>query len=106
MEQQAATSTRTDQEPRSHDESAAPARPGRRPVFGLVSFGLLLTVTLAIDGFADVAPMPGTALVMAGMMLVVGVADLLDPAARRLAAGVRLGGMAMAVLGIAVQIFG
>ena len=68
--------------------------------------GLLLTATLTIDGFADVPPMPGTALVAAGLMLSIGVADLLDPAARRLVAGVRIGGYFMALLGLAVQLIG
>ena len=104
MEQQAATSTA--QRPGLREEFTGPPRPGRRPVFSLIAFGLLLTVTLAIDGFADVPPMPGTALVAAGLMLLLGVAELMDPAARRLVIGVRFGGLAMALLGLAVQVFG
>ena len=104
MEQQAATSTA--QRPGLREEFTGPPRPGRRPVFSLIAFGLLLTVTLAIDGFADVPPMPGTALVAAGLMLLLGVAELMDPAARRLVIGVRFGGLAMALLGLAVQFFG
>ena len=104
MEQQAATSTA--QRPGLREEFTGPPRPGRRPVFSLIAFGLLLTVTLAIDGFADVPPMPGTALVAAGLMLSMGVADLLDPAVRRLVVGVRIGGYVMALLGLAVQLVG
>lgn len=106
MEQQAATSTRTDQRSELRDEFVGPTRPGWRPVFALVTFGLLLTVTLAIDGFTDVPPMPGTALTAAGCMLFLGVAELLDPAARRLVIAVRIGGMVMALLGLAVNLFG
>src|SRR5699024_11696456 len=44
-----------------------------------------------------VPPMPGTALVAAGLMLLLGVAEVLDPAARRLVIGVRFGGLAMEI---------
>lgn len=100
------SATRTEATSRKEGEFLGPPRPGRRPVYSLITFGLLLTATLAIDGFADVPPMPGTALVAAGLMLLLGVADLLDPAARRLVIGVRFGGMAMALLGLAVQLLG
>src|SRR5699024_12110076 len=65
--------------------------------------GNRVAVTLAIDGFADVPPMPGTALVAAGLMLLLGVAELLDPAIRRLVIGVRFGGSAMTLLGFALR---
>lgn len=100
------TATRAETTSRSDGEFLGPPRPGWRPVYSLITFGLLLTATLAIDGLADVPPMPGTALVAAGLMLLLGVADLLDPAARRLVIGVRFGGMAMALLGLAVQLLG
>ncbi|HJF51216.1 MAG TPA: hypothetical protein K8W24_15750 [Brachybacterium paraconglomeratum] len=106
MEQPAEARARTEQTPRPHDEVADGTGPGWRPVYGLIVFGLLLTATLTIDGFADVPPMPGTALVAAGLMLSMGVADLLDPAVRRLVVGVRIGGYVMALLGLAVQLVG
>lgn len=104
MEQ--STETHAEQTPRQDEEVAELPGPGWRPRYGLIVFGLLLTATLTIDGFADVQPMPGTALVAAGLMLSIGVADLLDPAARRLVAGVRIGGYVMALLGLAVQLIG
>src|SRR5699024_10077725 len=42
-------------------------------------------------------------LVAAGLMLLLGVAELLDPAIRRLVIGVRFGGSAMTLLGFAVR---
>ena len=75
-------------------------------MFSLIAFGLLLTATLAIDGFTDVPPMPGTALIAAGFMLLLGVAELLDPTSRRLVIGVRFGGVVMALLGLVVKLVG
>lgn len=103
MEQPA--TTRTEQTPRP-DENPAAAGPGRRPVFCLIGFGLLLTVTLTIDALRDASTMSALALTFAGITLFTGVADLLDPAARRLVAGVRYGGMAMALLGLVLQFVG
>lgn len=106
MDQQADTRSRTGLRSRVRDEFTGPPRPSGYAVYALLIFGLLLSATLTIDGFTGVSPMPGTALVMAGMMLLTGVAELMDPAARRVVIGVRFGGMAMALLGIAVQLFG
>lgn len=106
MEDQTATQARPAPTTQLRDELVGPPRPSRRAVLALVAFGLLLTATLAIDGLTDVPPMPGVALVAAGMMLLLGVAELLDPAARRLVIGVRVGGSAMALLGFAVQLVG
>ena len=104
MEQTAAT--RTEQTPRLDEKPAAQHRPGWAPVFCLTMFGLLLTVTLTIDALSDASTMSGLALTQAGIMLFTGVAELLDPAARRLVAGVRYGGMAMALLGLVLQFVG
>lgn len=101
MEQ--STEARTDQGPRPAEEPAASSYPDWRPVFSLITFGLLLTVTLVIDALTEVPPMPGLALTAAGLMLSLGAADLLDSASRRLTFGVRVGGWTMAVLGFAVQ---
>lgn len=100
------TASRTEQTPRQNDEVADRPGPGWRPVYGLIIFGLLLTVTLAIDALRDASTMSGFALTIAGIMLSTGVADLLDPAARRLVTGVRYGGMAMALLGLVLQFVG
>ena len=104
MEQTAASRTRPAQDQR--EESVDRPGPGWRPVFCLVGFGLLLTVTLVIDALRDASTMSASALVFTGIMLFTGVADLLDPAARRLVIGVRYGGMAMALLGLVLQFVG
>ena len=97
---------RTEQMSRRSERHHAPHQPGWRPVFGLIIFGLVLTASLTIDGFSDASPDPGLALVAAGFMLCFGVANLLDPAARRLVAGVRIGGYVMALLGFVGQFVG
>lgn len=104
MEQ--STTTRTEQTPRPHQEATTAAGPGWRLALCLIGFGLLLTVTLAIDALSDASSMSELVLVFAGIMLCAGVAELLDPAARRLVAGVRYGGMAMALLGLVLQFVG
>lgn len=98
--------SRDQQSARPREEADGPPRAGWRPVVSLIGFGLLLVVTLLIDALSDASTMSGAALTFAGIMLLAGVADLLDPAARRLAAGVRIGGMVMALLGLAVQFIG
>ncbi|MCT1998538.1 hypothetical protein M3C58_10095 [Brachybacterium muris] len=69
-------------------------------VVSLIVFGLLLIVTLTIDALRDASTMCGFALTIAGIMLSAAVADLLDPAARRLLASVRYSGIAMALRGL------
>lgn len=100
------TEPRTGQMSRRSERHHAPHQPGGAPVFSLIIFGLVLTASLTIDGFSDASPDPGIALVAAGFMLCLGVANLLDPAARRLVAGVRIGGYVMALLGFVVQFVG
>ena len=98
--------SRDQQSARPREGADGPHQPGWAPVFSLIIFGLVLTATLTVDGFSDASPDPGIALVAAGFMLCFGVANLLDPAARRLVAGVRYGGYVMAVIGFAVQLIG
>lgn len=100
------TEPRTEQMSRRSERHHASHQPGWRPVFSLIMFGLVLTASLTIDGFSGASPDPGIALVAAGFMLCLGVANLLDPAARRLVAGVRIGGYVMALLGFVVQFVG
>jgi len=104
MEQSTAARTRPAQGERG--EVADRPGPGRRPVFSLAFFGLLLSLTLVIDALHDASKMSGSALTLAGIMLFTGVAELLDPAARRLIIGVRYGGVVMALLGFVLQVFG
>ena len=105
MEQTAEARARTEQTLRpSEGPDALRSRKGA--VISLIFFGLLLTVTLTIDALRDASTMSGFALTIAGIMLSAGVAELLDPAARRLVVGVRYGGMAMALLGLVLQFVG
>ena len=104
MEQTAAS--RTEQTPRQDRRPDASHQPGWAPVFSLIIFGLVLTASLTIDGFSDASPDPGIALVAAGFMLSFGVANLLDPAARRLVASVRIGGYVMVLLCSVAQFVG
>lgn len=106
MEQQTDTRTRTGSTPPVPEERSGASRPSGRAQFGLAFFGLLLAVTLTVDAFSDAPSMQGLALTTAGLMLLIGVAELLDPAARRLVIGVRIGGVAMALLGLVLQIVG
>ena len=99
------TETRIEQTPRVEKKLDTPPR-RRGAVISLIFFGLLLTVTLTIDALRDASTMSGFALVYAGIMLFTGVANLLDPAARRLVAGVRIGGYVMALLGLVLQFVG
>lgn len=102
MEQLDAMDTVQRARPRQGADSES--SPSWRPVFCLVVFGLLLTVTLTMDALREPSTLSGSALVYAGIMLFAGVADLLDPAARRVVVGVRYGGMAMALLGLVLQL--
>ena len=102
MEQTTDARTRTEQTPRPSEGPDA-LRRRKGAVVSLIVFGLLLAVTLTIDALRDASTMSGFALTIAGIMLSVGVAELLDPAARRLVTGVRYGGMVMAVLGLVLQ---
>lgn len=69
-------------------------------MISLIFFGMLLIETLTIDALRDASTMCGFALTIAGIKLSAAVADILDPAARRLLASVRYGGMAMALRGL------
>lgn len=72
--------------------------------FALVAFGLLLTASLVIPAVAEVAPMPGASLVFLGMMLLLGVAELIEASSRRLVIALRIGGVAISLLGLVVQL--
>ena len=97
--------SRTEQTP-PPSEGPDALRRRKRAVISLIFFGLLLTVTLTIDALRDASAMSGFALTLVGILLFTGVAELLDPAARRLVIGMRSGGMAMALLGLMLQFVG
>lgn len=86
------------------EELVGPPRPSKRAQFSAVAFGLLLVATLSIPVFWDVEPMPGFALVAAGMMLLLGFAELMDANNRRFIIAVRGGALVIALLGFAIQV--
>ena len=85
------------------DEVVGPPRLSKRAQFSVVAFGLLLVASLVIPVFWDVEPMPGFSLVAAGMMMLLGFAELMDASQRRLVVAVRCGGLTIALLGFAIQ---
>jgi len=104
MQDQTATRTRPASRTTVRDELLAPPRPSRRAQFSVVAFGLLLVASLVIPAVTDTAPVPGLSLVFAGMMILLGFAELLDASKRRFVIGLRVGGTAMALLGFAIQL--
>lgn len=85
------------------DEFLGPPRLGKRALFSVIGFGLLLVASLVIPVLWDVEPMPGFALVAAGMMMLLGFAELLDASNRWFVTVVRVGGLVIALLGFAIQ---
>ncbi|MDN5687884.1 MAG: hypothetical protein L0G94_14600 [Brachybacterium sp.] len=89
--------------PALRDDIVGPPRPSWRARYSLALFGLLLVASLAIPVFTETPAMPGISLVMLGMLLLLGVAELLDPGPRRFVIAVRGGGTAIALLGFVIQ---
>lgn len=106
MSAQHAAHDASSMEPRAHLEPNPPngRRPRPAPQISSALFALLLLASLAIPAFWEVAPIPGSSLVFAGLMLLTGLAELLDPSLRRFATALRWGGGAMAVLGLVAQL--
>ncbi|MGP5229206.1 hypothetical protein, partial [Arthrobacter rhombi] len=71
-------------------ELFGPPRLGKRPQFFVVSFGLLLVVSLAIPALSGVDASLGLSLVFSGLMIMGGFAELLDPRQRRFIVALRL----------------
>lgn len=103
MQDQSDSRTSVASRPTVRDEIFGPPRPSKRAQFSVVAFGLLLVATLVIPVFSDTEPMPGFALVGAGMMMLLGFAELMDASNRRFVTVVRSGGFAVALLGFAIQ---
>lgn len=83
-------------------EPAAPPRPSGRVC--AILFTALLVATLLAPVVLDTAPMPGIALVNLGILLSAGFAELIDASNRGFLLAVRLGGIAIALLGILIQV--
>lgn len=84
------------------DEILGPPRQTRRAQFCVVGFGSLLVAGLVISALSDAEVPPGMTLVMAGLMVLCGFAELLDPRQRRFVIALRLAGAGAAVLGFAL----
>lgn len=81
---------------------ARPAQSGRAQV-SVAFFSVLLVATLVAPVVMGSAPLPGLALVCFGMVLL-GIAELSDAGSRRFVIALRLGGIAVALLGLVLQI--
>ena len=105
MQDQSDSRTSYASRPTVRDELFGPPRATRRAQLSMVAFGLLLVVTLVIPVVSDTEAMPGFSLVALGMMMLMGFAELMDASNRRLAIAVRGSGLAVALLGFAIQMF-
>ena len=82
------------------DEIVGPPRPSRRAQVCAVAFGSLLVAGLVITALSDAEVPPGLMLTTAGLMILCGFAELLDPRQRRFVIALRLAGAGAAVLGL------
>lgn len=78
--------------------------PSGRAQFSVIAFGLLLVAAVVIPVFSDTEPMPGYVLVTAGMMMLMGFAELMDASHQQFITAVRGGGLVIALLGFAIQL--
>lgn len=104
MQDQSDSQTSVASRPTLREEILGPPRPSWRARFSMVGFGLLLVASLVIPVFWDVETMPGFALVAMGMMMLLGFAELMDARNRRFVIAVRIGGIAIALLGFVIQV--
>ncbi|TWC01972.1 hypothetical protein FB108_0633 [Brevibacterium jeotgali] len=65
----------------------------------MVGFGSLLVAGLVITALSDAEVPPGMSLVMVGLMVLCGFAELLDPRQRRFVIALRVAGAGAAALG-------
>lgn len=104
MQDQPDSPTSLRSRPTVRDEFFGPPRPTRRAQLSAVTFGLLLVASLVIPAFTDTQAMPGLSLVCLGMLLLLGVAELMDASQQRFIIAVRWGAMAIALLGLVIQL--
>lgn len=90
--------------PTVREELLGPSRPSKRAQFSVAGFALLLIASLVLPQIAETEAMPGISLVALGMLLLLGVAELMDASQRRFVIAVRGSGSAMALLGFALQL--
>ncbi|MGO1764877.1 MAG: hypothetical protein ACTH0M_11685 [Brevibacterium yomogidense] len=82
------------------DEILGGPRLDRRAQFCAVAFGSLLVASLVITALTDAEVSPGLMLTNAGLMVLCGFAELLDPRQHRFVIALRLAGTGAAVLGL------
>lgn len=82
------------------DEIVGPPRPTKRAQICVVGFGSLLVAGLIITALWDAEVSAGLMLTMAGLMVLCGFAELLDPRQRRFVIALRFAGAGTAVLGL------
>ncbi|MGP9538085.1 DUF2975 domain-containing protein [Brachybacterium sp. AOP43-C2-M15] len=104
MQDRSTTRATPSSRPTVREELIGPPRPSGRAHVSVIAFGVLMIASLVIDAVTPVSPNPGATLVFAGLMFFMGVAELLDPGRKRLVLGVRFGGMAIALLGLVIQL--
>lgn len=104
MQDQSDSRTSYASRPTLRDELVGPPRATRRAHFSVVGFGLLLVASLVIPAVSDTEAIHGFSLVALGMMLLLGFAELMDASNRRLIIVVRVSGLAVALLGFAIQL--
>lgn len=84
-------------------ELTGPPRPSVRAQVSVALFTVLLVAVLVAPSVTATEPLPGLALVCLGMVLL-GVAELIDASSRGFLIAVRLGGIAIALLGFLLQV--
>lgn len=86
-------------------EFFGPPRRPRMAQYSVIAFGLLLLASLVIPSVSAVEAMPESSLTTVGLMVLLGFAELIDPARRTLINALRIGGAATALLGFILRLF-
>ena len=103
MQDQPAAQTHPTSRPSDGERLDGPPRSNGRAQVSVASFTVLLVATLVAPVVTNTESLPGLALVSLGMVLL-GVAELIDASSRGFLIAVRLGGIAIALLGFIIQV--
>ena len=103
MQDQPDTRTRPAPHPSPGAEPIAAPRAGNPARISASIFTLLLVATLLAPVVLDTEPMPGLALMNLGLLLSAGFSQLIDASSRGFVLAVRLGGIAITLLGLVLQ---
>lgn len=82
------------------NELFGPPRLSRSAQFSVACFGLLLVASLAVPSFSEADASPGLTMMLSGLMVMCGFAELLDPRQRRFVVALRFTGAGTALLGL------